>query len=444
MNAFQCVINFRRGRRICLAVIALSAFAGPAFAEPVGEYKLGPLDKIRLRVQEWRASRDEVYEWTTLKEEYVVGPAGNVSVPLVGDVHAAGLTTARLGSAIAQKLKQRLGMVEAPDTAVEIVQYRPFYITGQVDKPGEYPYRPGLTVLQAMSLAGGLPRVNDMGLFRLNRDSIATRGELAVLNSEIRTTLARKARLEAELKSEPQITFPKELTDRMSDHSVKTILDQEQTIFETRRTSLNTQLKALDQLKSYLAKEVESLNAQVKTETTQMDLVNVELKSISSLVERGLSSAPRQLLLQRTIAQIEGERLRLGTSVVKAQQDISKTDIEILDARNKWSNDITVELRATQANLEELTQKAATSAKLIYEAEVTAPKFITERTQSNRLEPTLKIVRTENGSTSELFAGEATAVLPGDTVKVEMPFPDYKASDDLGDANSGKDISSTQ
>jgi protein involved in polysaccharide export with SLBB domain len=395
----------------------------PAFAEPAsGEYKLGPLDKVRLRVQEWRPSKDEVYQWTAMNEEYIVGPSGTLAVPLVGDIAAAGLTTTQLEKVIADRLRERLGMIEPPDTAAEIVQYRPFYIIGQVDKPGEYPFRPGLTVLQAMSLAGGMQRVNDLGLFRLERDSITSRGDLGLITLQTYSMLARKCRLEAELKSSPEISFAKTLFDRESEPVIKTILDQERLLFETRRKGLESQISALEQLKAYLNKEVESLVAQVETENTQMNLVNKELDSVTSLVERGLSAAPRQLLLQRTIAQIEGERLRLKTGAVKAQQDISKTDITILDVRNKWVNDITVELRATQASLEDLEEKRKTSSKLAYEAEVTAPQFISERMRSSRMQPSLRIIRQVDGKPIEMAASETTAVMPGDTVKVQLPM----------------------
>ena len=260
--------------------------------------------------------------------------------------------------------------------------------------------------------------------FVSNGDSITSRGELGLISLQTYGMLARKCRLEAELKSATEITFGKALLDRESDPAIKTLLDQERLLFETRRKGLETQISALEQLKAYLNKEVESLVAQVETENTQMKLVNKELDSVSSLVERGLSAAPRQLLLQRTIAQIEGERLRLKTGAVKAQQDISKTDIAILDVRNKWINDITVELRATQATLEDLAQKKRTSSKLAYEAEVTAPQFISERMRSNRMQPSLKIVRKVNGLPIEMDATETTAVMPGDTVKVQLPTPD--------------------
>jgi len=115
------------------ASFMVSAFS-PAFADQANaEYKLGPLDKVRLRVQEWRASKDEVYQYTALNEQYIVGPSGTLAVPLVGDVTAAGLTTTQLEKVIGDRLKQRLGMIESPDTAVEIAgEWRRLCVEGPV------------------------------------------------------------------------------------------------------------------------------------------------------------------------------------------------------------------------------------------------------------------------------------------------------------------------
>jgi polysaccharide export outer membrane protein/exopolysaccharide production protein ExoF len=382
----------------------------PVSANPPGtEYRLGPLDKLRVRVHEWRASKDEVFEWSALKDEYAIGASGTVNLPLVGELPANGLTTIELGRLIGDRLKDRLGMIEPPDTTVEVVLYRPFYIVGQIDKPGEYPYRPGLTVLQAISVAGGMQRVSDMGLFRLERDAITAKGDLSQISTETNSLRARKSRLEAELKSAETIEFAKELIDQKSNPAVALLLDQETRVFDARRKGLKTQLEALEHLKSYLDGEIDSLNQQIEKEDTQIKLVKKELDSVSSLVEKGLSAAPRQLLLQRTIAQIEGERLRLNTSAMKARQDISKTDIAILDLKNKWNNEITAELRKTQGELEQQANRANTMSHLLYEATVTAPHFIAERARSNRNEPVLKIVRDVEGYPVETANGMRVA-----------------------------------
>ena len=112
-------------------------------ASPSGSYILGPTDRVRLKV----------YGEPDITGEYEVDANGNVSIPLAGQVKAAGLTTKQLERSITSALAK--GIVRDPRVNVEMVAYRPFYILGEVKKSGEYPYRVGLTVLDAVATAGG-------------------------------------------------------------------------------------------------------------------------------------------------------------------------------------------------------------------------------------------------------------------------------------------------
>ena len=387
------------------------------------DYRLGPQDKIRVMAYEWRASRDEIFEWSALNDEFTVSAAGTLSLPFIGEIRAEGLSPGEIAKLIADRLRMQTGLGREPDTSVEIVQFRPFYIVGDVERPGEFPYRPGVTVLQALSIAGGVQRFSGQGLVRLERDAISGRGELHLFSMQIRSLLARRARLRAEVKRSETIEFPPELRERQNDASVSLLMQQEQLIFEARRDAFTTQMYALEHLKSYLEKEAVSLNAQVAIEDTQLRLVNKELQSVSSLVDKGLAVVPRQLSLERTAAQIEGDRLRIGTSLLKAMQEISRTDITIIELRNKWNNDVSVELRETQAKLEELERKSDTSEQLLYEAEVIAPQFLARLERTRKVQPIYTIVRRLGTRTSELAASETTPVEPGDTIKVEVPVP---------------------
>ncbi|TIQ34918.1 MAG: polysaccharide export protein, partial [Mesorhizobium sp.] len=137
------------------AVMSLACMLGVSAAN-AKDYVLGPQDKLRVKVYEWRASRDTIFGWDAINDEYTVGPNGSVSLPLVGEIKAAGLTTGEIANSIGYRLMKSVGLMRKPDTAVEIVQYRPFYVVGKVTQSGEFAYRPGLTVLQALSIAGGL------------------------------------------------------------------------------------------------------------------------------------------------------------------------------------------------------------------------------------------------------------------------------------------------
>src|SRR5258706_3817969 len=130
------------------AIIGLPANA-LAQAQPVSpasaaeSYALGANDRVRLKV----------YGEPDIGGEYEVDNNGNVSIPLAGHIRAAGLTTRQLERAIASALSK--GIVRDPRVNVEWALYRPYYILREVNKGGEYPYRLGLTVMDAVASAGG-------------------------------------------------------------------------------------------------------------------------------------------------------------------------------------------------------------------------------------------------------------------------------------------------
>jgi len=131
-----------------------SAQTQPPPAVTADSYVLGPNDRVRLKV----------YGEPDIAGEYEIDSGGQVSVPLAGHVKAAGLTTKQLERAIAAALSK--GIVRDPRVNVEIALYRPYYILGEVKKSGEYPYRLGLTVMDAVASAGGFTyRANENKVF---------------------------------------------------------------------------------------------------------------------------------------------------------------------------------------------------------------------------------------------------------------------------------------
>lgn len=106
-------------------------------------YRLGSGDKLKVTV----------YGEDDLSGEFQVDGTGQIQLPLVGQIHAAGLTV-REFTADVQKL---LGAnyLKDPKVSIQIENYRPFYIIGEVNKPGEFPFENNLNVLGAVALAGG-------------------------------------------------------------------------------------------------------------------------------------------------------------------------------------------------------------------------------------------------------------------------------------------------
>jgi polysaccharide export outer membrane protein/exopolysaccharide production protein ExoF len=405
-----------------VAGIALCLAAGIQSPAMAGDYQLGPQDKVRLKIYEWRPSRDEIFEWTALNDQFTIGAGGELSLPLVGGVDAAGTTPSELGHVISQRLMQHMGLARQPDVAVEVVQFRPFYMVGQVMQPGEFPYRPGLTVLQALSIAGGL-RTREENLARLEREVIAGKGDVDLLKLNYVSLLARKARLEAEQRGMNEVVFPKQLTDRQEDSTVRLMMDQERSVFSARRDGMATQARALKELKEFLVKETDSLEQQLTFFDTQIELVQKELSGVSSLVSKGFTAAQREMSVQRDMAQIQSSRLAAETALLRARQETSRTDISILELQNQRMNEVATALRETQMQLDEITRKADTAVQLLHDSEMTAPRLLALRSQAANAQPKYTIVRLTAQGGTELTATESTEVQPGDTVKVEIPLP---------------------
>jgi polysaccharide export outer membrane protein len=89
-----------------------------------------------------------------LTGEYEIDPGGSLSLPLAGTVQAAGLTKPELERLLSKKFSSA-NYLKNPKVTVEILSFRPFYVLGEVQRPGEFPYRAGLSVMSAMAIAGG-------------------------------------------------------------------------------------------------------------------------------------------------------------------------------------------------------------------------------------------------------------------------------------------------
>lgn len=142
------VDHFARVIAACLMMLFISACAG-SNAEPGTAaytptvYRLAAGDKLSITV----------FGEESLSREYSITPQGDLAFPLLGDVPVADKTVGELQEVLRGKLAE--GYVNDPRVTVEVLNYRPFYVLGEVSKAGEFPFSDGLTVVQAVARAGG-------------------------------------------------------------------------------------------------------------------------------------------------------------------------------------------------------------------------------------------------------------------------------------------------
>ncbi|SMF59129.1 polysaccharide export outer membrane protein [Tistlia consotensis] len=116
----------------------------PDLAPKQTEYRLGPGDKVLVTV----------FGQDDLTGQHVVDGQGDISLSLIGAVPAGDKTAPQLADAIARRLSPKY--LNDPKVSVQVLNYRPFYIVGEVKSPGSYPYVDDMTVMNAVALAGGL------------------------------------------------------------------------------------------------------------------------------------------------------------------------------------------------------------------------------------------------------------------------------------------------
>lgn len=167
-------LNFRR-RSVTAAALGLLSACTPgrdvallAEYKAVG-YRLGVGDQLRV----------VVFGETQLTGEVQVDDQGRISLPLLGSVTVLGQTPQDVGTSLAAEFKRR-DFIRNPNVTVTVIAYRPIYILGEVIKPGQYPYQPGMTMLTIVAIAGGFTyrAVENYGLVLRTTNGAAMQGRV--------------------------------------------------------------------------------------------------------------------------------------------------------------------------------------------------------------------------------------------------------------------------
>lgn len=147
----SCPENFRRIGGLIAGLGWLAACSsglpacGPAeLSEATAEYRLGPGDRLQMTV----------FDQADLSGQFRLDGQGYLALPLVGDIAAGHLTTRELEQSVADHLRAGDFLLH-PQVSIQVLTYRPFYILGEVSNPGQYEYKNGMTVVNAVALAGG-------------------------------------------------------------------------------------------------------------------------------------------------------------------------------------------------------------------------------------------------------------------------------------------------
>ena len=405
-----------------LVLMPASAFS----RDETYKYLLGPEDKLKISVHEWRPSRAKVHTWEALTGEFVIGPDGYLALPLIGHTRAAGLSPAELSDKIGQALKSRIGLAVKPSSVVQVVGYRPVFVVGDIESPGAYDYRPNLTVMQAASLGGGLRRAKQVGIAQ---EMVRLRANVKVFKEQLRAQEARRKRLELELSELTNLVnksaggksknakAKQDVEDfKVTPELLNSLDPHERLVYESYASSLTNEVQAFEELTARHASELEFLEQNIKLRQTQLEETRAQTEKLRALENRGLTTSNRRIAAARAQAFEEGVVLDLYTTRMRTQESLSQAEISLLKLRNRRRTVVANELSQTQVQIQEIKQRLIGADEELAMLADLAPG---EDKNLKQIRYTIVRFNPDQGDHIEIAAQPTSRVQPGDTIKVE-------------------------
>lgn len=217
--------EWRRKLAALFALLALGLVHADITRAQSFEYRMGPGDKIQVTI----------FGRPDLSGIYTIRSSGSLSLPIAGGIKASDLTLNQLETEIENQYSVLMKSETEPalglDVNIEILEHRPFYILGDVSRPGSYEYQSRLTVLRAIAIAGGYASSGPDARVMETR----SRESLNVYRNNYIAAIAREARLIAEREELDKIAFPSGLLKMQNDPFVAETLDSERHLFTVRR-----------------------------------------------------------------------------------------------------------------------------------------------------------------------------------------------------------------
>jgi HlyD family type I secretion membrane fusion protein len=211
------------------------------------------------------------------------------------------------------------------------------------------------------------------GQVLIRLDEAQTRSNFDILNVRRMAALALEARLLAERDSKKKIIFPKALLGQTRNTNLASIMAGQESIFKARTQSIGGQVAILIQRISQLKEEIKGLKLEVASQEQQIQLIQEEIRDVSSLLKKGLARKPRLLLLKRQHAEIGGARGKNISQIARVRQSIGETHLRITDLKTEMINEVVQQHRDVQLELFDLTEQLNAARDILARSEIRAP-----------------------------------------------------------------------
>ena len=379
--------------------------ASLAIVDPVGthmtNYRLDRGDRLRVRFFD-RFDRND------LNGEYVLGEGGQLRLPRIGIFEARNKSTTELEKDVkdfTERKGEKLGYF-----SIDVIECRPLYVGGLVNRPGAYPYVPGMTVLHSVAVAGGIYRSPNSSA----SDALKERSRLAEALERLKELIARRARLEAERDNRATVSVPDELLELEPIRAGK-MIELERNLLQRQRETTNRDREGLENFASLTDTEAESYQASIASITKRIGEQASLIAELQRLYNKQLITQQRYFEAVTALETVERDRNLAVANLAHAKASIEKTkrDIAMLTLANNAR--VSKELAETEQEIMRLKTIVSDARSIIQRLDMLSGE--------GRPGPSVlyRIMRRDsNGAISFVRGSETALVAPDDVVQVEL------------------------
>jgi protein involved in polysaccharide export with SLBB domain len=379
----------------------LAFMPGNAHAEQDSAYRVQPGDLLNI----------SVYQWPEHSGEIRVDIGGAISRPAVGRFTVAGLTLKEIESLLQKELSKRIDTNNSP-VVVNVADYRPISVLGAVTTPGRHRYEVGMTVLDALALAGGPLFWNARGD---NFDQILKQAQLqeqaGSTELEFYGALARRERLLGEQADRDKLEFSSALVTSLKANGLEEIMTRERDVFMSRRTNFKQQLESMAQQIQLRKEEDTLLKQQVEEIRSALSKVEEEYKRLQALFERGIIRRTDIVSVDKQLTDLRGDLRSTIVAIANSHMDVAKTEASLAELTYSRKEKIQVDLLDAERQIKTLEISRSTRASL-------PPSGVDASAVGSESQIFLILRKDSEGGLTSISAEGSTPIQPGDIIRV--------------------------
>ena len=391
----------RTARRALL--VAMTAMAPLMSSAASASYRLGSGDVLQI----------SVFGLPDYGRKVTVNVDGDISVPFLGEVRAAGMAIPELRESLAHGLEAK-GSVRDPQVTVELMEHRPFYIGGDVAKPGAHSYRPGLTVRHAIALAGGL----DVMRYRSGNPMLLApdiQSEHSSAWLELVKAQARLIGLKAELEGTEAADFSILSSAPISRNLVASVTDLEERNLKER---LEAHGNEIAYLKGAVAKAEDQAKKLDASAAQQIDVVKRQedaIQRVSANVAKGVTAQLRADEELRALSTLKAQQADFQAKAAAAWKEVRDTQRSLERAGEERQLRLTKAIQDTSIEVDRFkAQVGASGEKLMVTGQLKS------RLRDGANGPAFVVYRRTEEGTVDIQASADMELQPDDVLEVTI------------------------